>query len=137
AAGQQVAGGELARLPGCEEEGRPSAAVAEDLLGGGGRGRRDGRRALADRCEAARLAARVERLPEEPVEERARGADLEGGPHLAEDLALSRDHRVEACGDPEEVQGRRLVAQAVERAGRGRERGGGDALGPVRTGPGQ
>ena len=38
-----------------------------------------------------------------------------GGPHLAEDLALARHERVEAGGDAEEVQRRRVVVQAVER----------------------
>jgi len=37
------------------------------------------------------------------------------GTNLAENLALSRHERVEAGGNPEEVQRRRLVSQPVER----------------------
>ncbi len=56
----------------------------------------------------------MQRLPEEPVEQRARRARLVGGAHLAEDLALARHHRVEPGCDPEEVERRSLVAQPVE-----------------------
>ena len=59
----------------------------------------------------------MQRLPEELVEERARRAGLEGRPHLAEDLALAGNERVEPGGDTEEVQRGRLVAEAVERGG--------------------
>ena len=57
----------------------------------------------------------MQRLSEEPVEERPRRAGLEGGPHLAEDLALTGDERVEPAGDAEEVERRRIVAEPVER----------------------
>jgi hypothetical protein len=39
---------------------------------------------------------------------------LEGLPHLAEDLALAQDQRVDAGGHPEEVAHGRLVVIAVE-----------------------
>ena len=58
----------------------------------------------------------MERLAEEPVEHRPGGADLEGAPHLAEDLALAGDHRVEAGGDPEQVESGRLVGEPVDDA---------------------
>ena len=56
----------------------------------------------------------MERLAEEAVEQRAGGADLEGVPHLAEDLALARHERVEAGGDAEQVQRGAVVAEPVE-----------------------
>ena len=79
------------------------------------RGGRDRGRALADRRLRAHLASRVERLAEDAVEQRPGRAGLVRGAHLAEDLALARDERVEPGGDAEEVQRGRLVAQAVER----------------------
>jgi hypothetical protein len=51
----------------------------------------------------------VQRVAEEPVEDRSRRACLVRAAHLAEDLALSRHHRVEPRGDTEQVQRRRLV----------------------------
>ena len=57
----------------------------------------------------------MQRLPEHAVEQQARRARLVRGAHLAEDLALARDERVEARGDAEQVQRGRLVAQPVER----------------------
>ena len=59
----------------------------------------------------------MQRLPEELVEERPGRARLEGRPHLAEDLALAGDERVEPGGDAEEMERRRLVAETVERGG--------------------
>ncbi len=56
----------------------------------------------------------MERLPEDAVEQRARGAGLVGGAHLAENLGLPGHHRVEARRDAEQVKSRRLVGQAVE-----------------------
>ena len=107
----------LAHLPGAEHEHPPSREIVEDLLRERGGGRRHRRGALADRRLEPHPAAGVQRLPEELVEERAGRARLERGPHLAEDLALAGDERVEAGGDAEEVQRRRLVPQSVERGG--------------------
>ena len=59
----------------------------------------------------------MQRLPEEVVEQRAGRAGLEGAPHLAEDLALARNERVEPGGDTEEMHRRRLVPKPVERGG--------------------
>ena len=59
----------------------------------------------------------MQRLAEEPVEQRAGRAGLEGAPHLPEDLALAGNERVEPGGDAEEVQRRRLVPEPVERGG--------------------
>ena len=82
----------------------------------------------------------MERLPEEPVEQRSRRAGLVGRAHLAEDLALARDERVESGRDAEQVQARGLVAQAVERLLDRRlelgERGDGGPLRRLRIGTG-
>src|SRR6266536_2005254 len=106
---QQVPGGLLADLAGPDEEDRAAREVAEHLLGER-RGRsRDRRWALPDRRLRAHLPPRVERLAEQPVEQRRGRPRLERGPHLAEDLALARHERVEAGGDPEEVQCRGVI----------------------------
>ena len=64
----------------------------------------------------AHALADGERLAEHAVEQRPRRAGLVRGAHLAEDLALAGHERVEPGGDAEEVQRRRLLVQAVERA---------------------
>ena len=127
----------LADLPGTEHEHPPAGEIVEDLLRErGGRGRHRGG-AFADRRLEPDTPPGVERLAEELVEERAGRAGLERGPHLAEDLALTRHERVEAGGDAEEMQRRRLVAEPVQRssqisasiAGELRERPDGELLG--------
>ncbi len=115
AARDEVAGRRLAHLPGAEQQHAAAGELAEDLLRERGRGRRDRGRALADRGLDAHLPADVQRLAEEPVEQRPGRAGLEGGAHLAEDLALAGHERVEPGGDAEEVERRRLVVQPVER----------------------
>ena len=120
ATGAQVARGQLAHLAGADEQHGAAVEIAEDLLcerGGGGRHRR---RALADRGLDARATARVQRLAEEAVEQRAGRTDLEGIAHLAEDLALAGHERVETGGDAEQVEGGAVVAEPVEHR---RERG--------------
>ena len=57
----------------------------------------------------------MERLAKESVEDRAGSAGFVGRAHLAEDLAFPRDHRVEACGNAEEVKGGGPVLQPIER----------------------
>src|SRR5438270_913860 len=69
-AAPEVAGRLLAHLARAEEEDRATVEAAENLLGQRGRGRRHRCRALADRCLGANLAACVQRLAEEPVEQR-------------------------------------------------------------------
>ena len=98
----------------------------EDLLREGGGGGRDRGRALADRGLDASPATRVERHPEDPVEQRSRGPCFERIPHLPENLALARDHRVEPRCDAEQVEGGRLVRQTVR-----------DRCQRARGGPGQ
>ena len=85
----EVARGELADLPGADEQDRPALEVAEDLLRESRRRGRDRRGTLRDRRLCAHLASDVERLAEQPVEEHPGRAGLVGGPHLAEDLALA------------------------------------------------
>ena len=64
---------------------------------------------------------------EQPVQDRAGGAlderQLVGALHLALDLGLADDHRVEPGGDPEEVP-RRPRRRAASRAGRAARSGG-------------
>ena len=114
AAPAQVASGALAHLARADDEDPASCELAEDVLRERGRRRRDRCRALRDRRLRPHLLACVERLPEDMVEERARNAGLECVAHLSEDLPLTRDERVEPRGHAEEVERRRLVAQAVE-----------------------
>ncbi len=115
AARDEVPDGELADLAGADDENLAAAEVAEHLLGERGGRRRDGRRALADRCLRTRLAAGVQRLAEEPVEDGPGSAGAVRLPHLAEDLSFARDQRVQSCGHAAEVQRRGLVVEAVER----------------------
>ena len=90
-------------LPAPSEEDRAAFEAAEDLLRERGGGRRHRRGALADRGLRPHLAARVQRLPEDAVEHRPGRPELVREPHLAEDLALARNERVEPGGDAEEV----------------------------------
>ena len=103
-------------MPGADRAapGSPSSSSEDLLRERGGRGR-DRRGALGDRRLGAHLLAGVQRLAEEPVEQRPGRARLEGGAHLAEDLALAGDERVEPGGDAEEVERGRLVARAGRR----------------------
>ena len=57
----------------------------------------------------------MERLAEDPVEQRPGRPELVRDPHLAEDLALARHERVEPRGDAEEMVRRGAVVQPVER----------------------
>ena len=91
--------------------------IAEHLLGKRCGRRRDRRRALSDRSLHPNALARVQCLAEEPVEKRACGAGFERGPHLAEDLPLAGNERVEPGGDSKQVKRRRLVPEAIERRG--------------------
>ena len=85
----------------------------EDLLRERGGGRGDGRWALADRRLDPCAASGVECHAEGAVEQRAGSARFEGVAHLAEDLPLAGHERVEAGGDPEQVQRCGLVRETV------------------------
>ena len=111
----------LGHAPGADDEHLAARQVGEDVLGqveGDGRHRR---RAGADVGLGAHALAHLERLAEELVEQRpARpllDAELPGRAHLALDLALPDDHRVEAAGDAEELGRRAVLAQHVAGAG--------------------
>ena len=56
----------------------------------------------------------MERLAEEPIEDRAGRPRSVRRPHLAEDLALAGHERIKASGDAEEMTRRILVAEPVE-----------------------
>ncbi len=136
APGTEVASRELAHPSGADEHDAAIVEVLEDLLGERGRRRRDRRRALPDRCLDAGSPSCVERHSEHPVEERPRRAGLERVTHLAEDLALARNHRVEARRDAEKVQRGRLVRQPVRNGSKGLRGGPGEreqrAVGAIR-----
>ena len=107
--------------------------AAEDLLRERSCGGRHRSGALADRGLRAHLPARMERLPEDAIEQRPGRPELVRNPNLAEDLAFARNERIEPCRDAEEMVSSSPVAQAVERGldlGLERsERRGGSALG--------
>ena len=117
AARDEVARRELAHLARADEEDALPGELLEHLLCERSAGGGDGGRALGDRRLDPDPPADVQGLAAEAVEERARRAAFVGRAHLAEDLALAGHERVEACRDAEEMQGGRLVAQAVEDAG--------------------
>ncbi len=94
-----------------------SGEIAEHLLGKSCGRRRNRCRALSDRglhpnalpvCSAWRKS----RSRNGPAD-----AGFERRPHLAEDLSLAGNERVEPGGDAEEVERRRLVPQAIQRSG--------------------
>ena len=113
AAGGEVARRELADPARSDEHDLAPLQIAEDLRRERGRGRRHRGRALADRGLGAHELAELERLAKHPVEQRPGRGGVERRAHLAEDLALARDQRVEPGGDAEEVQRRRVVVHAV------------------------
>src|SRR5581483_10135816 len=129
----QVARGLLADRARADEEDVAAVEAAEHLLRERGCGRGHRRRALADRCLCANLSSCMQRVPENAVEQRPSGAGVVRRAHLAEDLSLARDERVEPRGDPKEMQCCRVVAQAVERRLELGEGFDGCALGRVRV----
>src|SRR6185437_7403912 len=125
----------LTCLAGSDDENAAVAQIPEHLLREGGRSRRNGRRALADRGLCARLPSCLHRLPEKAVEQRSRRTTVVRRAHLAEDLSFARNHRVEPGGDAEEVECGRITAEPVERGAEvrleGEQRGLGFLLGCV------
>ena len=111
---EQVARGQLAHLAGADQHDTAVVEVVEHLLRERSGSRRDRGRTLADRGLDPRPPTGMERLPEDPVQQRTRRSRLEGGPDLAEDLALAGHERIEPCSDAEEVKCRRLVGEPVE-----------------------
>ena len=100
AAGGERAGGQLRGLAGADQQHPALGQVAEAALGelDGDRGDRDA--ALADRGLGPRALAGGQGAAEEAVQDRAGRAldqrELVGALHLALDLGLAEDHRVEA-----------------------------------------
>ena len=115
----EVHGGEVAHLPRAEHEDAPAFEVAEDALGELGRRGGDRGRVLPDGRLGPDPPADAQGLAEEPVHQLPRRSGLlrglVGAAHLAEDLRLAGDHRVEARRHAEEVHRGRLVGQRVER----------------------
>jgi hypothetical protein len=118
ASGPQVAGGELAHLPRAEQERAPLRQAAECFRRELDGGRGDRLRQLRQFRLGADPFARVQRVLEEPVQERAgrpRGQrSVVCLPHLAEDLRLARDERVEPGGDAEQVLDRIVFLPSPE-----------------------
>ena len=85
----EVSNRELPDLAGADHNDLAPPQIAEDLLGQRGSCGRDRRGALPDRGLRARLLAGVQRLTEEPIEDRAGRPGRVRGPHLAEDLTLA------------------------------------------------
>ena len=102
--------GRCAHLPGAEQQHPTAGEIVEDALGErrGGRGHRGG--VLPDRRLDAHAPACAQRLAEQPVEHRPRGAGLVRRPQLAQDLAFAGHAGVEPGGDPEQMDADRLVA---------------------------
>ena len=104
AARAQVPRGLLAHLAGADEQDPAARQLAEDLLRerSGGGGTEAGLSPIAVSTRARRPAwsawrkSRSSSGPAAPA--------LERRAHLAEDLALARDERVEPCGDAEEME---------------------------------
>ena len=109
---------QLAHFAGADDEDRPALEVAEDLAR-----ERDCREADRDGARGqsgfrADALARGERRMEQAVEDRAdrlrAGGERVGFLHLAEDLRLADDERIEAGGDAEQMAGRVEIGQIVQ-----------------------
>ena len=107
-------------LPGADHEHLRTVEHAEVLSRDGDRGRRDRHRVSGDAGLGSDPLPRLNRVPEQTRELWRRALAHRGLPrlaHLAEDLALAHDHRVEAGGDREEVRDRGFVVIRVEQVG--------------------
>ena len=103
----QVLRGERADLAGADDEHAPALETAEDLARQRDRRKADRHGALAERRLGAHALADVERPVEQLAEHRPGAAASRGGLervlHLAENLRLADDQRVETGGDAEQV----------------------------------
>lgn len=110
---EQVARDQGDGLAGADQQRLAAVQVAEDLLGQAHRGERHGHRVLADGGIGADGLRRTEGGLEQAAEQRTDGAGLArdgvGRLHLAEDLRLAEDHRVEAGGHAHHVAHRVFV----------------------------
>ena len=100
---------QLGHLAGADDEHRRVAQVADDLARQAERRVADRHRALGQLGLAPHALAGGERGVEQAVEERAGRVQIGRGRvgllHLAEDLRLADDERIEPGGDPEQVAG--------------------------------
>src|SRR5487761_1444761 len=115
AAGAKVPRGLLADLAGADEQNVAAVELAEYLLREGRSRRGDGRRTFTDGGLRPHLASGVQGVPEHAVEQRPCRACVVGRAHLSENLALTRNERVEPGSDAEQMQRGSVVAQAVQR----------------------
>ena len=117
-AGGEGPGDQLRCLAGADHQHPAAGQVAEGALGELDRDGGDRHALLAHPGLLPGAATGGERSAEEPVEDRAGGPldqrQLVGALHLPLDLRLADDHRVEACGDPEEVADRLTATSRVE-----------------------
>ena len=114
AARDEVSNRELSDLASADHNDLAPPQIAEDLLRQRGRCGRDRRGALPDRSLRARLLAGVERLAEEPIEDRPGRPRRVRRAHLAEDLTLAGHERIETRGHAKEVARRVFVAEPVQ-----------------------
>ena len=119
----QVDARELGHLAGAEDEDAQAGEVPEDLLGELDGGVADRDRAFGEPGFVAHALADRERGVEQPMRDGAGEVEVArrgvGRLHLAEDLRLADDERVEACRDAEEVARGVDAAMAVEVLGAG------------------
>ena len=99
-AGGERPGGQLGGLAGADDDDQPARQVAERRWASSHRHRGHRHPALGDRRLRAGPLPGRQRPAEQPVEDRPGGAldqgELVGPLHLALDLRLAEDHRVEA-----------------------------------------
>ena len=121
ALGGERLGGQLARLPGADDHDVAVLEVAHDVGGEVHGDGRDAGPAAGDRGLRAHALAGRQRGGEQAVGHRAGDPGLErelvGAAHLALDLALADDHRLEAGGDAEQLAGGVAVARRVDDLG--------------------
>ena len=112
----QVLRGQRADLAGADDQHAAPVEAAEDLPRQRDRGEADRHRAFAERGFGAHALADAERPVEQLAEQRpgaaALGGRLERVLHLAEDLRLADDQRIEAGGDAEQMRDRGVVLVA-------------------------
>jgi hypothetical protein len=109
---------ELGHLAGADEENGLAVEAVEDVPGHHDRGRGHRRGGAAEVRLGPHPLGAPERGGADAGQLAAGGAQplrlLEGVLHLAEDLGLTEDHRVQAGGHPEEVEHRGLATMGVE-----------------------
>ena len=99
--------GQRADLAGADDEHAPALEAAEDLSRERDRGEADRHRAFAERRFGAHALADAERPVKQLAQQRAGAVAFRGGLervlHLAENLRLADDERIESGGDAEQM----------------------------------